>query len=100
MYCQVGRAYKIFSTASWFPSRILDALRRLRPYLLEFVGVMLFDMWHLLVLQRCRLDVQRLSIYAICAAIMASLVFHPTVASVAEFCVSRVAESNSESHGH
>ena len=51
MSCQVGRAYNICPLASWFPPWILYARTRLRPYLLESVSVMLFDTWHLLVLQ-------------------------------------------------
>ena len=67
-----------------------------------FVGicgrVLLFDTWNLL--QGHRLGIQCLSIYAILLVMMASLGFHATVASVAEFCVPRVAISNSGSLGH
>ena len=78
----------------------MNALRRSRPYLLESMGVLRFNMWHLLVLQRCRLGVQRLSIYAILSALMASLVLHSAVVLVVEFCVSRMVTSNFESHDH
>ena len=57
--------------------------------------VLFFNTWHLL--QGRHLGVQRSSIYTILPVIMVSLVFQATVTSVAEFCVSRVAVSNSES---
>ena len=62
--------------------------------------VIFFDTWHLFMLQRRRLGVQRSSIYAILVAMMASLGCHAMVASVVEFCISRVATSNFESHSH
>ena len=60
--------------------------------------VLLFDTWRLL--QECRLGIQRSSIYAILAIMMASLVFHATVASVAEFGVLRMAIPKFEKYGH
>ena len=61
---------------------------------------MLVDTWHHLMLQRLCLGVQRLCLYASLDAIMAPLVFHTTVASVAEFCILREAATISESHDH
>ena len=52
------------------------------------------------MLQRRRWGVQRLCLYVIPAAIMAYSIFHATVASFAEFCVSRAATSIYESHDH
>ena len=57
-------------------------------------------MFYFLTLQERRLGVQHSSIYAILAVMMASLVFHATIASVVEFCLSRVAVSNSKSLGY
>ena len=60
--------------------------------------VLLFDMWRLL--QGRHLGVQSSSIYAVIVVMMESLVFHTTVTSVVEFCVSRVAVSNFEKYDH
>ena len=60
--------------------------------------VLLFNMWRLL--QGRHLGVQCSSIYAILVFMISSLVFHATVTLVAEFCVSRVAVSNSKKYGH
>ena len=52
------------------------------------------------LLQGHCLGVQCLSMYAILAVMMASLIFHATVASVVEFCVLWVAISNSKNYSH
>ena len=69
--------------------------------MLESVGVLHFlTSGIFLCLQRHRLGVQCSSIYAILTIMMVFSVFNATVASIAEFCVLRVAISISESDDH
>ena len=73
MDCQVGRSHNIFPPASWLLLSSLDVVGEIAIISLRIYGYVMFcDIWRHLMLQRHHLGIQRLCLYAVLAALMAS----------------------------